>query len=144
MYTKRGFTLIELLVVIAIISILAAILFPVFAQAKASAKTIACLASVKQMGLATAMYITDNDETYFPAEEYDPIPGFAPQKPWIGFDNNNGPNAGGFLGTALLPAANPIHPGIIDVYLKSEQIKRCPSIPGDWQTSYAINGFRPS
>jgi prepilin-type N-terminal cleavage/methylation domain-containing protein/prepilin-type processing-associated H-X9-DG protein len=58
---RRGFTLIELLVVIAIIAILAAILFPVFAQAKAAAKKTACLSNERQLGLAAQMYMTDYD-----------------------------------------------------------------------------------
>ena len=61
--TARGFTLIELLVVIAIIAILAAILFPVFAQARAKARGISCLSNVKQVGLAFHMYVQDYDET---------------------------------------------------------------------------------
>jgi len=61
--TKRGFTLIELLVVIAIIAILAAILFPVFAQARAKARGISCLSNVKQAGTAFHMYVQDYDET---------------------------------------------------------------------------------
>src|SRR6266568_2256491 len=58
----RGFTLIELLVVIAIIAILAAILFPVFAQARDKARSTACLSNTKQMALAFAMYTNDYDE----------------------------------------------------------------------------------
>lgn len=62
--TKRNaFTLIELLVVIAIIAILAAILFPVFAQAREKARGISCLSNLKQAGLAYAMYTQDYDET---------------------------------------------------------------------------------
>ncbi|AIE84064.1 prepilin-type N-terminal cleavage/methylation domain-containing protein [Fimbriimonas ginsengisoli] len=62
----RGFTLIELLVVIAIIAILAAILFPVFAQAKAAAKKTASLSNAKQLGIATMLYNNDEDGM-FPA-----------------------------------------------------------------------------
>jgi prepilin-type N-terminal cleavage/methylation domain-containing protein len=61
---RSGFTLIELLVVIAIIAILAAILFPVFAQARESARSTSCLSNMKQMGLALRMYGQDYDETY--------------------------------------------------------------------------------
>jgi prepilin-type N-terminal cleavage/methylation domain-containing protein len=61
---RRAFTLIELLVVIAIIAILAAILFPVFAQAKESAKKTSTLSNYKQMGTAGLMYATDNDDTF--------------------------------------------------------------------------------
>ncbi|MGC4048106.1 MAG: DUF1559 domain-containing protein [Armatimonas sp.] len=57
-----GFTLIELLVVIAIIAILAAILFPVFAQARAKARQTACLSNMKQIGTAIMMYAQDYDE----------------------------------------------------------------------------------
>lgn len=60
---KRGFTLIELLVVIAIIAILAAILFPVFAQAREKARATSCLSNVKQVNLSWQMYLQDYDET---------------------------------------------------------------------------------
>jgi prepilin-type N-terminal cleavage/methylation domain-containing protein/prepilin-type processing-associated H-X9-DG protein len=59
-----GFTLIELLVVIAIIAILAAILFPVFAQAREKARQTSCLSNLKQQGTATYMYVQDYDEMY--------------------------------------------------------------------------------
>jgi prepilin-type N-terminal cleavage/methylation domain-containing protein/prepilin-type processing-associated H-X9-DG protein len=61
-----AFTLIELLVVIAIIAILAAILFPVFAQAKAAAKQSQCLSNIRQIGLGSFMYENDFDDTYPP------------------------------------------------------------------------------
>ncbi len=62
---QNGFTLIELLVVIAIIAILAAILFPVFAQAKEAAKKTACLSNMKQIGLGVQLYLGDNDDRMF-------------------------------------------------------------------------------
>jgi prepilin-type N-terminal cleavage/methylation domain-containing protein/prepilin-type processing-associated H-X9-DG protein len=61
---RHGFTLIELLVVIAIIAILAAILFPVFAQAREKARQATCLSNMKQIGLASNMYVQDYDETF--------------------------------------------------------------------------------
>lgn len=61
---NKGFTLIELLVVIAIIAILAAILFPVFAQARAQARKTTCLSNVKQLSLGVLMYTQDYDETF--------------------------------------------------------------------------------
>jgi prepilin-type N-terminal cleavage/methylation domain-containing protein len=70
MYRNRqrnsAFTLIELLVVIAIIAILAAILFPVFAQARERARAISCVSNMKQAGLALVMYVQDYDETVPP------------------------------------------------------------------------------
>jgi prepilin-type N-terminal cleavage/methylation domain-containing protein len=71
----RGFTLIELLVVIAIIAILAAILFPVFAQARDKARQSACLSNSKQMALGIAMYRQDWDG-------YNPFAGWPPGAKW--------------------------------------------------------------
>ena len=69
---RKAFTLIELLVVIAIIAILAAILFPVFAQAKAAAKKTACVSNEKQALLAFQMYSNDSDDVFMPAYSQNP------------------------------------------------------------------------
>lgn len=70
---RRGFTLIELLVVIAIIALLAAILFPVLAQAREKAKQSMCMSNMKQIGHALVMYTDDNDDT-FPTNFWDAPP----------------------------------------------------------------------
>src|SRR5450755_1507139 len=67
---RTGFTLIELLVVIAIIAILAAILFPVFAQARSKARQVTGLSNIKQVGLSFLMYSQDYDEKW-PREGWD-------------------------------------------------------------------------
>jgi len=138
---KKAFTLIELLVVIAIIAILAAILFPVFAQAKASAKQAVCSSNMRQLGMAGQLYLNDNDDMWFPAFTNSSQAGFAPQQSWLGYDNNNGPLSNAYYGDDDKAATGPVQPGIIDSYLKSEGVKKCPSMPGVWQLAYAINGF---
>lgn len=70
---NRAFTLIELLVVIAIIAILAAILFPVFAQAREKARSASCTSNVRQMGIAAVMYAQDYDETYPGMWQWSPL-----------------------------------------------------------------------
>src|SRR5256886_1089847 len=72
--TQAGFTLIELLVVIAIIAVLAAILFPVFAQAREKARQASCLSNMKQQGAAVMMYAQDYDETLPPWWVPNPVP----------------------------------------------------------------------
>ncbi|MBC8141607.1 MAG: DUF1559 domain-containing protein [Armatimonadetes bacterium] len=79
---RQGFTLIELLVVIAIIAILAAILFPVFAQAREKARQTSCLSNTKQIGLAVVQYIQDYDETFPRSEFY-----LDPTQPYANFDS---------------------------------------------------------
>ena len=65
-HRPNAFTLIELLVVIAIIAILAAILFPVFAQVREGARKTTCLSNMKQLGLGMAMYTSDFDDQAVP------------------------------------------------------------------------------
>ncbi len=97
MQRRKAFTLIELLVVIAIIAILAAILFPVFAQAKAAAKKTQDLSNVKQIATASIMYSGDYDDT-FVANGEGMLPagsgGWAPLQPWTGLNNFHGTNFG--------------------------------------------------
>jgi prepilin-type N-terminal cleavage/methylation domain-containing protein/prepilin-type processing-associated H-X9-DG protein len=107
---RTGFTLIELLVVIAIIAILASILFPVFARARENARRASCQSNLKQIGLGIEQYKQDYDSRYM-HEEDNSVPGRdAPDQPfgpWVrkrfGWDH------------------------VIQPYLKSTQIFRCPS-----------------
>jgi prepilin-type N-terminal cleavage/methylation domain-containing protein len=80
---RRAFTLIELLVVIAIIAILAAILFPVFAQAKAAAKKISCLSNMKQAGTAVHIYAGDTDDLIPGTKIYEPYVFHARLQPYV-------------------------------------------------------------
>lgn len=109
--SRRAFTLIELLVVIAIISILAAILFPVFARARENARRASCQSNLKQIALGVFMYNQDYDE----------------KLPKILVNNNRSPNNPYGWADALQP------------YLKSTQIFQCPSephSPGDAPGTY--------
>ncbi len=102
---RSGFTLIELLVVIAIIAILAAILFPVFAQAREKARTISCLSNIRQVGTSWQMYMQDYDEVMV-----------------IAFDLE--------VGTSVSDSPkrrNPWWPKLLDPYTKSWAIYHCPS-----------------
>lgn len=120
---RYGFTLIELLVVIAIIAILAAILFPVFAQAREAARKSACLSNEKQLGMGARMYMEDNDGGLFHHHEG-----------WVlddGTQVNDLPSsaagcAGGGFGNSQAEK-----PWVIffQPYLKNRQIGFCPSDP---------------
>jgi len=131
---QKGFTLIELLVVIAIIAILAAILFPVFAQARAKARQASCLSNTKQIALATLMY----------ADDYDQKGPYGVTTAWMPFCM-----LFNWWDTAVIGRANfwsstaPNNPGndtygwftdmrsIMRPYLKNDEILRCPSDHGE-------------
>ena len=140
-YRKRGFTLIELLVVIAIIAILAAMLFPVFARARESARKIQCMSNVKNVAIAIQMYLTDYDRlmpmetnqnalTYF-ANDYVTGPG----------GDNDGMHDFGCPERAY--DANPfLRPAVIlDEYVKNRDIYRCPSAKNTTNASWIIPGY---
>ena len=126
-----AFTLIELLVVIAIIAILAAILFPVFAQAREKARATSCLSNLKQVGTGIMMYTQDYDENY-PLQSNDAYG----QSPYAQEDS---PGRMSWMGG-------------VQTYLKSIGVMQCPSSPaktaaGDSvptkfsRTSYSYNGL---
>lgn len=112
--TRAAFTLIELLVVIAIIAILAAILFPVFAQAREKARTITCLSNQKQLGLGLMMYAQDYDERLL-------------RMSW---------DCGTWSGVPSLTWMDQVYP-----YVKSTKLFKCPNYDGypgwDWGLSCA-------
>ena len=115
-HTRRGFTLIELLVVIAIIAILAAILFPVFAQAREKARAISCLSNIKQVNLGFQMYMQDYDEM------------------WL-FRPGHTPSASGYCDWKYvcgndIPAQD--WQDVIQPYIKNYAIFDCPSAPSEY------------
>src|SRR5579862_9007035 len=114
-HKNQAFTLIELLVVIAIIAILAAILFPVFAQAKEAAKKTTCLSNTKQIALGLYMYATDVDD-HLPNTSWEQDP--------AGFMNGISYNPANPNGTYQVHWTYLIQP-----YVRNWNIFVCPSDP---------------
>jgi prepilin-type N-terminal cleavage/methylation domain-containing protein/prepilin-type processing-associated H-X9-DG protein len=113
---KRAFTLIELLVVIAVIAILAAILFPVFAQARQKARISSCLSNLKQLGAGLMMYAQDYDEMLTPHfDRFDPL------------QVTRGLSV---VGNKLKATWAP--------YVRNEAVYRCPADTGIMATNWAI------
>ena len=118
---REGFTLIELLVVIAIIGILAAMLFPVFARARDSARKIQCLSNVKNIATAVQMYLTDYDR-FPPAEHAADAQAYFSTEPGKG-------GGGDHPDCNHMTHANPYlrWPVVFDEYVKNRDVWRCPS-----------------
>jgi prepilin-type N-terminal cleavage/methylation domain-containing protein/prepilin-type processing-associated H-X9-DG protein len=118
---RRGFTLIELLVVIAIIGILAAMVFPVFARARESARKAVCLSNVKNIALAVQMYLADNNDILPPQENRWEVLDF--------FSIYTGDREAPEEAKPCATWANPYlrWPVIFDEYTKNRDVWRCPS-----------------
>ena len=148
-FLKRGFTLIELLVVMAIIAVLAAILFPIFAAAKNAAKKTACLSNMRQIGMATELYMQDYDF------EYPQTKATSTQQPQI--DDLDGsieePDIGSMF-TMILPYTG-VKMDQTDENMIRQKLYVCPSDPnpndpkcptlylpgGPTVNSYLVNGY---
>jgi prepilin-type N-terminal cleavage/methylation domain-containing protein len=113
---RRGFTLIELLVVVAILAILAALLFPVFSRAKASARQTNCLSNLSQVGRAISLYMADHDDIF--PHALDAVDKHVPDI-W-----NAHPDF-----RARIPYMPLLH-DVLQPYLKSYEVFRCPSDTG--------------
>ena len=148
MSMRSGFTLIELLVVIAIVAILAAILFPVFAQAREKARGASCLSKVRQIGLAIAMYRQDYDQVN-PHHRLCPDRGSDPtcltasptvstgpnETWWAPFDNSVAPEP---PDPSAVQYNTPVKAGMLQPYFKNLQIFKCPSYRAG-QIGYAMS-----
>lgn len=130
---RKAFTLIELLVVIAIIAILAAILFPVFAQAKEAAKKTTCLSNLKQLSTGFILYQNDFDDS-LPGAVYADL-GNGQTGGWIYYTGMKPPSAQ--VTTQFEPDKGSVFP-----YVKSKDVYKCPSdsLGQRTQNSYALNG----
>ncbi len=119
---RRAFTLIELLVVIAIIAILAALLFPVFAQARESAKRTVCASNLKQFGYSWQMYLTDNDERMPDRRDVKNGLGYRPWTTWPPSD----PRSGWILWilTPYMKESNLSCPSASSMFSNTQQVKQ--------------------
>ncbi|NIQ98596.1 MAG: prepilin-type N-terminal cleavage/methylation domain-containing protein, partial [Gemmatimonadales bacterium] len=123
MVRRKGFTLIELLVVIAIIGILAAMVFPVFARARESARKAVCLSNVKNIALAFQMYLGDYDR-FPPAETRPEVVEY-----WDAMGAIMGYTDGGTCPDQIATLSNPYlrWPVVLDEYVKNREVWNCAS-----------------
>jgi prepilin-type N-terminal cleavage/methylation domain-containing protein/prepilin-type processing-associated H-X9-DG protein len=127
----RGFTLIELLVVIAIIGILAAMVFPVFARARESARKAVCLSNIKNIAMAIQMYLTDSNDTLPPSEHREEVAQYLETQPASSVDwcfrheSSYGMRAGLLYGTRGNPYLR--WPVVLDEYVRNRDVWQCPS-----------------
>ncbi len=135
MRTGRGFTLIELLVVIAIIGILAAMVFPVFARARESARKVVCLSNVKNIALAIQMYLADNNDTMPPTEHNEDIRAYFRAAPGGGDPVEETDPYCSFQSNPYLR-----WPVIFDEYVKNRDVYRCPSAKVEGGAGWIIPG----
>jgi len=128
---RKGFTLIELLVVIAIIGILAAMVFPVFARARESARKAVCLSNVKNIALAIHMYLSDYNDCFPPSEHRREVVDYFATGPGGGDDCRLGESNERVQWKANL--ANPYlrWPIVLDEYIRNRDVWRCPSAKTD-------------
>jgi len=122
---RQGFTLIELLVVIAIIGILAAMVFPVFARARESARKAVCLSNVKNIALAIQMYLADNNDTLPPEEHRSEVLDYFLTCPGGVDPADQGLDEGVWCAHQANPYLR--WPVIMDEYIKNRDVWRCPS-----------------
>jgi len=126
---RTGFTLIELLVVIAIIGILAAMVFPVFARARESARKAVCLSNVKNIALAIQMYLNDYNDSFPPSEHRQDVRDFFAATPGAGPDGCGYTDAEHRTPDFRANMSNPYlrWPVVFDEYVRNRDVWRCPS-----------------
>ncbi len=130
-----GFTLIELLVVIAIIGILAAMVFPVFARARESARKAVCLSNVKNIALAIQMYLADNNDTLPPEEHREEVLEYFSAWPGGSEPGESDPDWCVHYSNPYLRLAV-----ILDEYIKNRDVWRCPSASRVAGASWIVPG----
>ncbi len=134
----QGFTLIELLVVIAIIGILAAMVFPVFARARESARKAVCLSNVKNIALAVQMYLADNNDTLPQDESNAGVLDYMGAGPGGGTDCTGDPSWTREIATRANPYLR--WEVILDEYVKNRDVWSCPSAKVVQGASFILPG----